>query len=200
MEFRPPRQSTQAAMGIILAGIGVTTLGATALDLAGVAQEWVLSVRLLALMTLTGPIVWLLLNLLQQRAGVKLAEQIIELRYPLRWFDQQIDFTQIAISVMISTEQVALVWLKPRRTAPGDEPLPPRPRLLISATIGQAQQCQQELSQRCHPHPTWTPDTVQKMARQRRWLRRSLGCLATPIVGFVLVLLIVQIVMAFLRI
>lgn len=200
MEFRPPHQSTQAAMGIMLAGIGVATLGSVILDLAGVGQEWVLTVRLLALMTLAGPLVWLFLNLLQQRTGVWLTEQHIILRYPLRWFDRQIDFSQIAISAMIKGEQVALIWLKPRRTAPGDEPLPPRPRLLISTTLGQAQQCQQELAQRCQPHQPWTPDAVQQMARQRRWLRRSLGCLATPLISFVLILVVVQIIMAFLRI
>lgn len=200
MEFRPPHQSTQAAMGIMLAGIGVATLGSVILDLAGVGQEWVLTVRLLALMTLAGPLVWLFLNLLQQRTGVWLNENHIQLRYPLRWFDRKIDFSQIAISAMINREQVALIWLKPRRTAPGDEPLPPRSRLLISTAIGQAQQCQQELAQRYPTLHSWTPDTVQQMARQRRWLRRSLGCLATPFVSFVMILVIVQIVIAFLRI
>lgn len=200
MKYPPPHQSTQAALGIILVGVGIVIFGGVALDSAGVAQEWVLSVRLLTVMTMVGPLVWLFLNFLKQRTGIWLTEHHIELRYPVRWFDRKIGFSQIAISAMINTEQVAIIWLKPRRTAPGDEPLPPRPRLLISTAIGQAQQCQQELTQRCHPLNPWTPDTVQQMARQRRWLRRSLGCLVTPIFSFGMILLIVQIVMVFLRI
>lgn len=200
MEFKPAPHSTQAALGIIVAGIGIATLGTVVLDWVGIAHEWVLSIRLLTLMTVAGPLVWLMLNMLQQRTGIKLTEQAIALHYPLPWFDRQIEYPQIAISVMINANQLAVIWLKPRRTAPGDDPLPPRPVLLISTPVNQAKQCQQQLEQLCPDQASWTPTIVQRMVRQRRWLRRGLGCLLTPIVSFGAIFLIARIIMAFLRI
>ncbi len=197
--YRYPVPSTSSATWLTLGGLLVAGLGSIILDMLGASRGLVISMRILPLVVISGPAIWLLIQIFFKQAAVILQEQQLELRQPIRYFDRVMPYDQIGTHAIVDGDTLALIWLKPRRTPPGEEPRPPKPRLLTSVIIKNAQDCGQLLAERVQDIDDWTPEVVFKRKRRRAVRRRLLLFLVSPLISFILILLTIRLIFSFLN-
>lgn len=191
--FRPYVENTAPARWITLGAVVIATTGTVASILSGAERGWVLSFLLLPLILGSGPAIWWLLYRLEQRAGVVVGVNALMVQQPIRYFSRVVPYEQIgACSVVNGT--LAIIWLKGRPTAIGDEPRPPKIVLLRSIEVEAIQDCYAQVSAHLSPHPDWTAkDATIRISRRAVW-RRVLFYTGVPIVGFLTILIMVRIV------
>ena len=110
--------------------IGVLLL-VTALTPAG----W----RGLVAIFLSGPLVWLLLQVLRRRVGVTLRADRIEVRSSVTRGLRRISLTQIRSALLLPDDRLVIAYWQPRPTTPGgSDPRPPRQRIVVTAALDDA--------------------------------------------------------------
>lgn len=194
--YRPYPENTLAARIIIVVGI-VAAIVATAIAVITNADRgWVLSAILMPLIFISGPLVWLMLTMLNQHSGIQLSEDNLLLKYPLGYFNRTIPYNQIGTAKELQGT-IALIWLKPRPTAIGDEPRPPKVILLRSVEVQDAKVCGDALQTHLTIHPDWQPRDAASRVRRRAIIRRLLLFVTFPMLSLITVLTVLQIVFAF---
>jgi hypothetical protein len=104
------------------------------------------------------------------------------------------------LPTVLENDAIALIWLKPRKIAPGDEQRPPKARLLTSASIRDAARClaaiEAKTEQNTIPseYNDWTVEQHIYRRRNRRAIfRRFLLLVVLPAISFILFLIVIQI-------
>ena len=89
---------------------------------------------------ISGPIVWLLLQLLRRRVGVTLRNEQLEVRSSVTRVVRIIPLKQLRASLILPDQRVVLSYLQPRPNTPGDpDPRPPRQHVYVTAALDDAQ-------------------------------------------------------------
>ncbi len=91
--------------------------------------------RLLTLVFLSGPVVWSGLQLARRGCGVTINDGLIALQACLTRRIRRIPLAQVQAHKITATDQLAVAYLQPRRTEPGNEARPPRLRLYVTAAL-----------------------------------------------------------------
>lgn len=190
--FHYPPQSTRLALILVFVAILVAAPGSLLLDMVGAADGLVNILRVVPLLMVSGPTVWLIIQLFFQQAGIVLKNDVLTLRQPIRYFDRTIPYTEIGAYAILDNDALGLIRLKPSRIAPGDEPRPPRPQLLTSVTIQNIQACVAYLDSIVETCADWTTDDVIKRKRRRALQRRLLLFLVSPLISFILILMAIR--------
>ncbi|NDJ84866.1 MAG: hypothetical protein GYB66_03180 [Chloroflexi bacterium] len=200
--YRSRTESTTAAWTILVTALLLGVPGGWLLSWIGLEDPAVRSLRLLSVLISLGPIVWLLLHYAQRRTEVRISPSNIQIRQMLPLFDRTVPLNEIAMFTIPSgSDCLVLLWLQPRRVAPGDEPRSPRPRVLQSAPLAEPQACLAAMQR--HPrvkNDDWTPERLLRRHRRRAVSRRLQFFLIAPLISFILFLIAVRIVFAFLSV
>lgn len=198
--FPAIRQQTRPAILLVLIGIFIATLGSLVVDVLGATSTLVQSIRLLALIWLSGPMVWLIFEYYKQQARVILAETALQLHQPFQIFNRTIPYRQIMLPTALENGAMALIWLKPRKIAPGDDPRPPKARLLMSLPIEDTAICLAKVVEKTQQnvipleYQDWTVEKHIYRRRNRRAIfRRFLLLVVLPAISFILFMIAMQI-------
>ena len=88
---------------------------------------------------LSGPIVWLLLQLLRRRVGIMLRNEQLEVRSSVTRLVRIIPLNQVRASLILPDQRVVLSYMQLRPNTPGDpDPRPPRQRVYVTAALDDA--------------------------------------------------------------
>lgn len=175
--FPSIQHEKKAAWQLILVAFGIGTIGSVVLHGVGASPGLVISVRVLGLISMSGPLLWLAAQIFYEKARVVLKRKSVVLHQPLRYFDREIPYHQIAIFT-VEDDNLALIWHKPRRVAPGDELRPPKPRLITSVALQDAKGCGVALGQALEGvdqpeiYHEWTTSDILRQKRRRALFRR----------------------------
>ncbi len=198
--FPKIRHSKRSAMALVMIGLIIVIISSLMIELTDVPSNFIQSIRLFALIWITGPFVWIILELYKQESGIILGEHTLKFQQPLRFFNRTIPFRQIMLPTALQNGAIALISLNPRKTAPGDDPRPPKVRLLVSSSIQNTSECltilQEKIQQNIVPsmYRTWTVEQhIHRWRKQRALFRRFLLLVVLPAISFILFLMAMRI-------
>lgn len=198
--FPKIRHSKRSAMILVTIGLIVVAISSLVIELTDFQSTFIQSIRLLTLIWITGPLVWIILELYKQESGVILGEHTIRFQQPLRFFNRTIPFKRIILPTALQNGAIALIALNPRKTAPSDEPRPPKVRLQVSSSIQNTSEClmilQEKIQQNIVPsmYHTWTVEQhIHRRRKQRAFFRRFLLLVVLPAISFILFLMVMRI-------
>lgn len=200
--FRYPSQAQAAAWILILLSFGIASIGSLILQVLGAKDALVVSVRLLAFACMWGPILWLILQSLYRRCYVALSPSHVFLRQPMWLFSRKIPYQEIAVFTVLDNAKIALIWLKPRRVAPGDEARPPSPKLIVGPPIENVQACVVLLQEQWQnielaaQDRHWQVNDIYRRKQRRAILRRLALFILTPFVCLFMMLLVARTIFA----
>jgi hypothetical protein len=149
--------------------------------------------RFLTLVFVSGPLVWSGLQWARRNRGVTIGKDTVTLQSCLIRRAIRVPLTQVQAHKLTGTDQLALVWLQPRRAESGNEPRPPRLRLFVTAAIGNPTDLAAAL-------PEGKGITLAQLDEMMRWrrVRRALFWIGGLFVGVpALIIVVMRLIGAF---
>jgi hypothetical protein len=132
---------------------------------------------------LSGPLVWLLLQLLRRRVGVTLTTERIEARSSVTRRVRAIPLKQIRSAQILPDQRLAIAYWQPRPNTAGDpDPRPPRQRVYVTAALADAPGLLAALPTATLTRRDLTPAQLQFILRVRR-VRRLFYSVLIVLIG-----------------
>ena len=195
--YRFPAEQTTAAIGMVLVLGMISILSGLLSLLFEDSRNLTMSISLLALIVMVGPLIWLVFYSFNRQTGIILREKYCNVLFPLQYFNRNIPLEEIGIVEVVNIDRVGLEWLKPRRVAPGDDPRPPRRILLQSHSVENTKDCVEQIANQRVTHESMAlQKPLQREIRRRAIVRRILLLFLFPSIGFILIVLIYRIAFA----
>ncbi|PJF41801.1 MAG: hypothetical protein CUN55_11375 [Phototrophicales bacterium] len=193
--YRPYPEDTTLAKWITLVGFSIAIVGPLLAIIANLEKGWIWTLFFSPLIIASGPALWWLLYTFKQQAGIILTEEALIIRQPIRYFNRIVPYSQIGICGIVENT-IAIIWLKERPTAVGDEPRPPKIITVRSIELEDVETCYRIIEERFTPHPDWTFQDLERRISRRAISRRMLLYITFPILSFILVFLLIRIIFA----